>query len=83
MLEWCLGNYRSDQVLQQSAAGTLHRLQATLSRDEPLRKRFAAKLQEQQKAAIDRTNQDAIRMKERQQLQDLEIAELSVQLSIE
>lgn len=83
MLEWCLGNYRTDQVLQQSAAGTLHRLQATLSRDEPLRKRFAAKLQEQQKASIDRANQDAIRLKEQKQLQDLEIAELSVQLSIE
>ena len=84
MLEWCLGNYRTDQVLQQSAAGTLHRLQATLSRDEPLRIRFAANLQDQQKAAIDRANQDAIRMKERQQQQqDLEIAELSVQLSID
>ena len=83
MLEWCLGNYRTDQVLQQSAAGTLHRLQATLSRDEPLRKRFTAILQEQQKASIERANQDAIQFKERQQQQDLEITELSVQLTIE
>jgi hypothetical protein len=54
MLEWCLGNYRTDQVLQQSAAGTLHRLQTTLSKDEALRIRFTAKLQEQQKASVAR-----------------------------
>jgi hypothetical protein len=87
MLEWCLSNYRTDQVLQQSAAGTLHRLQITLSRDEPLRLRFAASLQEQQKkVTVDRASQDTIRLEEQQQQQqqqDLEISELSVQLSID
>lgn len=45
MLEWCLENYQSDRVLQRSAAGTLHRLQLTLSSDETLRSRFVASTQ--------------------------------------
>jgi hypothetical protein len=58
MLEWCLSNYRTDQVLQQSAAGTLHRLQTTLSSDEALRLRFVTKLQTQQVDSMERANQD-------------------------
>merc|ERR1712166_1333420 len=48
MLEWCVANFRSDQVLQQSATGTLHRLQSTLAADEELRLRFTKSLQTQQ-----------------------------------
>jgi hypothetical protein len=48
MLEWCVANFRSDQVLQQSATGTLHRLQSTLAADEELRIRFSKSLQTQQ-----------------------------------
>lgn len=48
MLEWCVANFRSDQVLQQSATGTLHRLQSTLASDEQLRSRFSKSLQTQQ-----------------------------------
>merc|ERR1712166_1449233 len=44
MLEWCVANYRTDQVLQQSATGTLHRLQSTLSRNEEMRDRFSKSL---------------------------------------
>jgi hypothetical protein len=81
ILEWCLGNYRTDQVLQQSAAGTLHRLQTTLSRDETLRIRFTAKLQERQKESIDRAKQDSIRFKEIERRQTVEIARLAQQRS--
>merc|ERR1711935_845740 len=48
MLEWCVANFRSDKVLQQSATGTLHRLQSTLASDEQLRSRFSKSLQTQQ-----------------------------------
>jgi len=48
MLEWCVANFRSDHVLQQSATGTLHRLQSTLASDEQLRSRFSKSLQTQQ-----------------------------------
>jgi hypothetical protein len=65
MLEWCLSNFRTDQVLQQSAAGTLHRLQTTLSGDETLRLRFVAKLQTQQKELVEQVNQDVIRSQDR------------------
>eukprot|EP00978_Attheya_sp_CCMP212_P027003 scaffold89939_cov54-Attheya_sp.AAC.1 len=48
MLEWCIANYRHDHVLQQSAGGTIQRLQATLSSDNDLRMRFMATLAQQQ-----------------------------------
>merc|ERR1711935_173982 len=48
MLEWCVANFRSDHVLQQSATGTLHRSQSTLASDEQLRSRFSKSLQTQQ-----------------------------------
>jgi len=44
MLEWCVANFRSDKVLQQSATGTLHRLQSTLASDEQMRLRFSKSL---------------------------------------
>jgi len=48
MLEWCIGNYRHDAVLQQSAGGTLQRLQMTLANDVDLRQRFAESIRVQQ-----------------------------------
>jgi hypothetical protein len=60
MLEWCLTNYRTDQVLQQSAAGTLHRLQIYLSRDESLRVRFAASIQAQQQQSLELAHLEAV-----------------------
>ncbi|KAI2497751.1 hypothetical protein MHU86_16746 [Fragilaria crotonensis] len=59
MLDWCLANYRTDQVLQQSAAGTLHRLQATLSANDDLRQRFASSLQSQQQTCLERVHREA------------------------
>eukprot|EP00557_Chaetoceros_sp_GSL56_P008425 CAMPEP_0176505926 /NCGR_PEP_ID=MMETSP0200_2-20121128/16764_1 /TAXON_ID=947934 /ORGANISM="Chaetoceros sp., Strain GSL56" /LENGTH=947 /DNA_ID=CAMNT_0017905531 /DNA_START=211 /DNA_END=3054 /DNA_ORIENTATION=+ len=44
MIEWCIGNYRHDNVLQQSARGTLQRLQLTLSINESLRHEFTESL---------------------------------------
>ena len=60
MLEWCLANYRTDQVLQQSATGTLHRLQATLSSNDSLRARFAQALQAQHRASLQQTHHEAM-----------------------
>ncbi|VEU36230.1 unnamed protein product [Pseudo-nitzschia multistriata] len=48
MLEWCIANFRTDLILQQSATGTLHRLQSTLALDEQMRSRFTKSLQAQQ-----------------------------------
>jgi len=48
MLEWCVANFRNDRVLQQSATGTLHRLQSTLASDAGMRSRFSKSLQTQQ-----------------------------------
>jgi hypothetical protein len=47
MLEWCVANFRSDQVLQQSATGTLHRLQSTLASNAEMRSRFSKSLRTQ------------------------------------
>ena len=60
MLEWCLANYRTDQVLQQSATGTLHRLQATLSSNDSLRARFTAALQAQHRVSLQQAHQEAM-----------------------
>jgi len=48
MLEWCIGNYRHDAVLQQSAGGTLQRLQMTLANDVDLRQKFTESIRVQQ-----------------------------------
>lgn len=66
MLEWCLANYRTDQVLQQSASGTLHRLQMTLSNNEDLRTRFAESLQSQQQISLEQAHREALLLHERQ-----------------
>lgn len=67
MLEWCLGNYRTDQVLQQSASGTLHRLQGTLSRDDDLRAKFTHELRSQQQASLYEAHREALRLHQRQE----------------
>lgn len=67
MLEWCLANYRTDQVLQQSAAGTLHRLQVTLSNDDNLRSRFAASIQAQQQLSLEAAHREALQIYEQQE----------------
>jgi hypothetical protein len=67
MLDWCLVNYRTDQVLQQSAAGTLHRLQITLSSDETLRTRFSATLQAQQQQALEEAHREAVYLRNQQE----------------
>jgi hypothetical protein len=60
MLEWCLANFRTDRVLQQSAGGTLHRLQTTLANNEELRAQFAAALQYQNQKNLERVRQEAV-----------------------
>jgi hypothetical protein len=50
LLEWCIASYPTDLVLHQSATATLQRLQTTLSRDERLRARFAARHAERRAA---------------------------------
>ena len=52
MIEWCIENYKEDKVLQQSARGTLQRLQMTLSNDENLRVRFAESIRAQQQIVV-------------------------------
>lgn len=47
MIEWCIANYRHDNVLQKSARGTLQRLQTTLSSNETLRNQFAESIRSQ------------------------------------
>ena len=66
MVEWCIANYRTDQVLQQSAAGTLHRLQLTLSQNEDLRARFSESLRTQQHMALEQAHNEARRLNEQQ-----------------
>lgn len=58
MLEWCIGNFRTDQVLQQSATGTLHRLQSTLAADDNMRSRFTKTLRDQQQQITLTTTRD-------------------------
>ena len=52
MLEWCIGNYKNDNVLQQSAGGTLQRLQMTLANDNDLRQSFTYSLRAQQQGSL-------------------------------
>ncbi|KAL3897413.1 MAG: hypothetical protein SGARI_006924 [Bacillariaceae sp.] len=67
MLEWCIQNYRTDQVLQQSATGTLHRLQLTLSQNENMRTRFSESLRSQQQLAIEQAKNEARRLNAQQE----------------
>lgn len=64
MLEWCLANYRTDQVLQQSASGTLNRLQTTLSSSDSLRTRFANSLNAQHRRSLQKAHNEAVRLHE-------------------
>ena len=67
MLEWSIGNYRTDQVLQQSATGTLHRLQLTLAQNDDLRARFSESLRSQRHTALEQAHNEARRLHEQQE----------------
>jgi len=69
MLEWCLGNFRTDQVLQQSAAGTLHRLQVALSNDVALRSRFALAVHAMQRESLKQAHHEAVTLSEEEDRQ--------------
>lgn len=66
MLEWCLGNYPNDHVLQQSAGGTIQRLNATLGADDDLRARFTHSIRAQQQHSLEMARQEAILLQEQQ-----------------
>jgi hypothetical protein len=68
MLDWCVTNYRTDQVLQQSATGTLQRLRLTLSQNETTRVRFHESLRTQQHIAMEQAQKEAQRLNEQQQV---------------
>jgi len=53
MLEWCIGNYKNDNVLQQSAGGTLLRLRMSLTNDNNLRYIFEDSMRTQQQGSPD------------------------------
>lgn len=63
MLEWCIGNY-PDPVLQQSAGGTIQRLNATLSSDDDLRARFAHSIRAQQQHSLELAKREALFLQE-------------------
>lgn len=67
MLDWCVMNYRTDQVLQQSATGTLHRLRLTLAQNDDIRTRFRESLRTQQHIAVEQAQKEAQRLNEQQQ----------------
>ena len=67
MLEWCLGNFPHDHVLQQSAGGTIQRLNATLSADEELRERFTHSIRTQQQYSLELARKEAVILQEQQQ----------------
>jgi len=67
MLEWSLANYRTDPVLQQSAAGTLHRLQMTLSSNQSLRLQFAASLYAQRQQSLEQAHREAIELRDQEE----------------
>lgn len=70
MLEWCMGNYRHDDVLQQSAGGTLQRLQTTLANDNELRLRFAASIRAQQQSSLEQARREAMYLQDQQQQEE-------------
>ncbi|KAL7513305.1 hypothetical protein ACHAXN_010387 [Cyclotella atomus] len=64
MLEWCIGNYPHDHVLQQSAGGTITRLNATLSADNELRARFTHSIRAQQQHSLQLARREAMYLQE-------------------
>ena len=58
MLEWCIQNHPTDQVLRRSAISTLHRLQVMLSSDDRLRARFSDHMQRQQELSLPKNRED-------------------------
>lgn len=70
MLEWCLANYPHDHVLQQSAGGTIQRLNATLSTNEELRARFTLSIRAQQQHSLELARQEAMLIQEQQRQQE-------------
>jgi hypothetical protein len=76
MLEWCIGNYPHDHVLQQSAGGTLNRLNATLSANEELRVRFTHSIRAQNQYSLEVARQEAVQLQElhleQQRLQNID-----------
>ena len=70
MLEWCIGNYLHDHVLQQSAGGTIQRLNATLSSDEDLRIRFSQSIRAQQQHSLELARREAVYLQEQQQQEE-------------
>ena len=64
MLEWCIGNYPHDHVLQQSAGGTITRLNATLSSDDELRARFTDSIRAQQQHSLQMARREAAYLQE-------------------
>jgi len=77
MLEWCLGNYPHDHVLQQSAGGTIQRLNATLSSDDELRARFQHSIRAQQQHSLELARQEAVMLQEQQREQEQERMDVS------
>ncbi|KAL7541390.1 hypothetical protein ACHAXR_010883, partial [Thalassiosira sp. AJA248-18] len=77
MLEWCLGNYPHDHVLQQSAGGTIQRLNATLSADEELRTRFTHSIRAQQQHSLELARQEAVLLQEQQREQEQQQMDVS------
>jgi hypothetical protein len=69
MLEWCIGNYPHDHVLQQSAGGTVTRLNATLSADHELRARFTHSIRAQQQHSLELARREAVYLQEQVQRQ--------------
>ena len=72
MLEWCIGNYPHDHVLQQSAGGTIQRLNATLSSDEDLRVRFTHSIRAQQQHSLELARREAVYLQEQQREHEYE-----------
>mmetsp|Transcript_94247 Transcript_94247/g.141215 ORF Transcript_94247/g.141215 Transcript_94247/m.141215 type:complete len:173 (+) Transcript_94247:1-519(+) len=52
MIEWCIVNYPTDQVLRRSAVSVLHRLQVFLSESETLRIRFRESIRSEQQLPL-------------------------------
>mmetsp|Transcript_4735 Transcript_4735/g.8426 ORF Transcript_4735/g.8426 Transcript_4735/m.8426 type:complete len:1499 (+) Transcript_4735:34-4530(+) len=77
MLEWCLGNYPHDHVLQQSAGGTIQRLNATLSADEELRTRFTHSIREQQQHSLKMAREETVMLQEQQREQERQQMDVS------
>jgi hypothetical protein len=66
MLEWCFVISPTVQVLHESTAGTLHRLQITLSSNETLRTRFSASLRSQPQLSLEQAHRDALTLLDEQ-----------------